>query len=153
LGFGFWFGVWSIRRRNSRTQGTITDLESLTTQVPEAGPDNDPLASVIQPFTGTQTSSTPTKGLLATDPMSHSSTSSLEKQSPSSSTEFTVTTDAGNRTEQAAIVAHQPAGHGAPSPSALPTEELVRLLNDRLRNPQWDAREPPPEYLQQISVT
>jgi hypothetical protein len=117
------------------------------------GPDDDPLASVIQPFTGTQTSSTPTKGLLATDPMSHSSTSSLEKQSPSSSTEFTVTTDAGNRTEQAAIVAHQPAGHGAPSPSALPTEELVRLLNDRLRNPQWDASEPPPEYLQQISVT
>ncbi|KAJ7735378.1 hypothetical protein DFH07DRAFT_112141 [Mycena maculata] len=31
-------------------------------------------------------------------------------------------------------------------PSALPTEELVRLLNERLRGHQWDEEEMPPEY-------
>ncbi|KAJ6520988.1 hypothetical protein DFH09DRAFT_1287310 [Mycena vulgaris] len=33
-----------------------------------------------------------------------------------------------------------------PHPSALPTEELVRLLNDRLQNREWDEEEAPPEY-------
>ncbi|KAJ7695420.1 hypothetical protein B0H17DRAFT_1198654 [Mycena rosella] len=34
-----------------------------------------------------------------------------------------------------------------PVPAALPTEELVRLLNERLQGHEWDEGEAPPDYL------
>jgi hypothetical protein len=30
--------------------------------------------------------------------------------------------------------------------SALPTEALVRILNDRLQSREWDEEEAPPDY-------
>ncbi|KAK7039648.1 glycoside hydrolase family 76 protein [Favolaschia claudopus] len=54
------------------------------------------------------------------------------------------------RPPQPAVVATNSASEGSSSaaspPSDLPTEELVRILNERLRGHNWDEDETPPNY-------
>ncbi|KAK7044479.1 glycoside hydrolase family 76 protein [Favolaschia claudopus] len=54
------------------------------------------------------------------------------------------------RLPRPAVVATNSASEGsssaAPPPSDLPTEELVRILNERLRGRNWDEDETPPNY-------
>jgi hypothetical protein len=118
--------LWLIyrRRRSRRIAASAASPFSLTSSVAE-----------IQPLTWEAYLASPPR------PSSRNAEKSGEKRPfppPAANSSANVTRVTSRTAPRAQI--------GIPNSAALPTEELVRLLNERLHNHEWDEEEMPPEY-------
>lgn len=128
---GLVVGIWCLRHKRARKAPTLPTNQT-------------PATSAVHPFTAQSNSSVhpparlpwappPRKRPLAQD--GRLVATQIKFTSLDSSTPSSVVSEQGNR-EMAM----------PPSPSALPTEALVRILNGRLQNREWNAEEAPPDY-------
>ncbi|KAJ7151866.1 hypothetical protein C8R43DRAFT_1190492 [Mycena crocata] len=99
--------------------------------------------SSIDPFTETSSFPPTTVSAPTSSTKGHPTKFHRKYGPPSSATGPSVSTTDATLSNQAD---QRRADAAAPSSSTLPTEELVRVLNERLRNRQWDEEEAPPEY-------
>ncbi|KAJ6470440.1 hypothetical protein C8R45DRAFT_1015639 [Mycena sanguinolenta] len=119
--------LWFLRRRHLR-------LRRIS---PQPVRQTEFSASLISPFLDRRNSS-------STDPLPVRPTPHVQKQysdwHPPMTTDQSFTTGTSRETGAVSNV------EDTPRPPAIPTEELVRMLNERLQGHDWDNGEAPPEY-------
>ncbi|KAJ7468986.1 hypothetical protein FB451DRAFT_1255438 [Mycena latifolia] len=136
------FIIWLVRRRHfySSVQQTPRPTSIVL---------SSSVTSWIQPFTA-PTHSRRAKNKIGEPEFEESSRKprnqpSSSREGPAQSSAKTAMNGAPSR--RPPVVEQRPSPPSdTPNSAALPTEELVRLLNDRLRNHEWDEAEAPPEY-------
>ncbi|KAJ7469022.1 hypothetical protein FB451DRAFT_1255579 [Mycena latifolia] len=130
-------GIWFIRRR-SRVQRT--------SQPPVTSPamyDIEPFIDVSRPVSDTLLAEPEQSEKLGRPRKNHPSSGRLVGGAPITGSAAS-TSSPGVQAPTVERRNETPAR--AASPAALPTAELVRLLNERLQNQNWDDEEVPPDY-------
>ncbi|KAJ7500086.1 hypothetical protein FB451DRAFT_1385725 [Mycena latifolia] len=144
--FAIGFGIWFFLRRRARTARPISFAPTTMTT-----------ASTPHPFTARSTtfvsSASPTLPRpslpkLAVSPTEIAPAHQHDRpvQSPAEAITSASLASAVDGPTNVRSLTSPPDSGSLTSPVNLPTTELVRLLNERLRNRQWDEEEPPPEY-------
>ncbi|KAJ6544309.1 hypothetical protein B0H19DRAFT_999971 [Mycena capillaripes] len=152
VGFGFCFIRRRRHRRAERTE--VAPSAAIAPSAAVAGSHAHALPE-IRPFTGVSRSQPITESSTAAPPQDPQGGNpySMRQKPPSHSgkglarTTITVSPEISPGFVSPVALEQRSGASVGPSNSALPTEELIRLLNERLQDQgPWDGEEAPPDY-------